>query len=626
MKVKEALLLKKTEGRRITKVEESDDSKLAMLFEKWRESERNYLQYLEEVTSDPRGEQEKLLEHILRKNASTHYLQQFRLNGATDVNTFRQLMPVSDYDSICPFIERIAEGDKAPLLSADPVTELLPSSGTTGGVSKLFPVTEEDKNLRFLIWSMSRPVLNKYLPGLEQGKCTFFYFALPGWKTKGGVLRQSAVTSFVLSRNFRQRPFDPTYRLTSPDEVILSQNHEESTYCHLLCALLQREEVLRLGDIYASGLMRAIQNLIDWWPEICEDVAKGTLSESKVHNSTAVREAVQPYLRADPELAEFIRQECLKKSWGGIIRRLWPNCKVVDTVCTGPMAAYIPILNHYSDNLPLICSQLYAASEGYFGLNLNPTCLPGEICYTLLPTIAYYEFIPISTEADDAETILDLSSLQESQEYELLVTTVSGLCRFRIGDVLKVVGFYNATPIFQFVRRIKALLTVDTDKTDEIDLLRAVNTAAKLLQDKLRLRLQDFTSTVDVSTAPPHYVFFLELRNDEQSVEGNIPAELLEECCTLGELSLSAIYRRNRAHKRIGSLELRMVRKGTFDRLAQLAFGRGCTPAQYKTVRALDPKQSAQLEILADGLVQQYTCKSCPPLPLSYADASILAS
>ncbi|KAL2612667.1 hypothetical protein R1flu_024359 [Riccia fluitans] len=218
------------------------------------------------------------------------------------------------------------------MFHADPVTELLPSSGTTGGVSKLFPVTEEDKNLRFLIWSMSRPVLNKYLPGLEQGKCTFFYFALPGWKTKGGVLRQSAVTSFVLSRNFRQRPFDPTYRLTSPDEVILSQNHEESTYCHLLCALLQREEVLRLGDIYASGLVRAIQNLIDWWPEICEDVAKGTLSESKVHNSTAVREAVPPYLRADPELAEFIRQECSKKSWGGIIRRLWPNCKVVDTL------------------------------------------------------------------------------------------------------------------------------------------------------------------------------------------------------------------------------------------------------------------------------------------------------
>jgi len=38
---------------------------------------------------------------------------------------------------------------------------------------------------------------------------------------------------------------------------------------------------------------------------------------------------------------------------------------------------------------------MYASSECYFGLNLNPMCKPGDVAYTLIPTMCYFEFLPL---------------------------------------------------------------------------------------------------------------------------------------------------------------------------------------------------------------------------------------
>ncbi|GMQ01046.1 hypothetical protein CsSME_00047840 [Camellia sinensis var. sinensis] len=58
----------------------------------------------------------------------------------------------------------------------------------------------------------------------------------------------------------------------------------------------------------------------------------------------------------------------------------------------GAMAQYIPTLDYYS-GLPLACT-IYATSECYFGLNLNPMSKPSEVSYTIMPNMAYFEFLP----------------------------------------------------------------------------------------------------------------------------------------------------------------------------------------------------------------------------------------
>jgi auxin responsive GH3 family protein len=77
---------------------------------------------------------------------------------------------------------------------------------------------------------------------------------------------------------------------------------------------------------------------------------------------------------------------------------------------------------------------MYASSECYFGLNLNPLCDPSEVSYTLIPTMAYFEFLPLnkidenadSISATEQEHLVDLVDVELGQEYELVVTTYAG--------------------------------------------------------------------------------------------------------------------------------------------------------------------------------------------------------
>jgi GH3 auxin-responsive promoter len=47
------------------------------------------------------------------------------MNGATDRETFKARIPIVTYEDLKPEIKRIAEGDKSPILAADPISEFL---------------------------------------------------------------------------------------------------------------------------------------------------------------------------------------------------------------------------------------------------------------------------------------------------------------------------------------------------------------------------------------------------------------------------------------------------------------------------------------------------------------------
>ncbi|KAK8693124.1 hypothetical protein V6N13_070718 [Hibiscus sabdariffa] len=110
---------------------------------------------------------------------------------------------------------------------------------------------------------------------------------------------------------------------------------------------------------------------------------------------------------------------------------------------------------------------MYASSECYFSLNPNPMCKPIEVAYTIMPNVPYFEFLPLESSASG---LFDLFDVKVGKEYELIITTYVGLCRYRVGDVLRVIGFHNAAPQFPFVKRKNMLLSIESYKTDEAEL------------------------------------------------------------------------------------------------------------------------------------------------------------
>ncbi|KAM3395430.1 indole-3-acetic acid-amido synthetase GH3.6 [Capsicum galapagoense] len=578
------------------------------------ENNKKLLEFFEDITSNADDVQKKVLNEILSRNAGVEYLIRHGLIGNTDYDNFKKIMPVVSYEDIKPDIDRIADGDRSSIFCSQPISEFLTSSGTSGGERKLMPTVEEELGRRSLLYSLLMPVMDRFIPDLQKGKGMYFLFIKSEAKTPGGLLARPVLTSYYKSSYFKKRPYDPYTNYTSPNETILCLDSYQSMYSQMLCGLCQNTEVLRVGAVFASGFIRAIRFLEKHWPILCHDIRTGTLSSQIT--DPLVRESVMKILKPNPKLAEFIEIECSKESWKGIIPRLWPNTKYVDVIVTGTMSQYIPTLNYYGNDLPLVCT-MYASSECYFGINLNPLCKPCEVAYTLIPTMGFFEFLPVAREDEgpekskpyDKNDLVDLVDVKLGHEYELVVTTYAGLYRYRVGDILKVAGFKNKAPQFHFVCRKNVALSIDSDKTDEVELHDAVLKASTHLLP-FEASLTEYTSYADTSTSPGHYVLYWEI-SYKNSDETLIPTSVFEDCCLTIEESLNSVYRQCRvSDKSISPLEIKVVENGTFDKLMDYAICNGASINQYKAPRCV--KYAPIIELLNSRVVSSYFSPKYP--------------
>ncbi|GER42162.1 auxin-responsive GH3 family protein [Striga asiatica] len=567
------------------------------------EKDAKALEFIEEMTRNADSVQENVLAQILARNAETEYLKGFNLNGATDRDTFKSKIPIVSYEDLQPLIQRIANGDRSPILSAHPVSEFLTSSGTSAGERKLMPTIKEELDRRQLLYSLLMPVMNLYVKGLDKGKGLYFLFIKSETQTPSGLPARPVLTSYYKSDHFRTRPHDPFNVYTSPNEAILCPDSFQSMYTQMLCGLYEREQVLRVGAVFASGLLRAIRFLQLNWARLADDIRSGSLHPDIT--DPTIRAHMARFMKPDPNLADFISRECSLENWERIIPRIWPNTKYLDVIVTGAMAQYIPTLDYYSGGLPKACT-MYASSECYFGLNLNPMCKPSEVSYTIMPNMAYFEFIPHG-ESGPARPV-DLACVEVGKEYELVITTYAGLYRYRVGDILRVTGFHNSAPQFRFVRRKNVLLSIDSDKTDEAELQSAVESASKLLR-AFDASVAEYTSYADTSTIPGHYVVYWELLAKDPV---NSPSrEVLDRCCLAMEESLNSVYRQCRvADSSIGPLEIRVVRSGTFEELMDYAISRGASINQYKAPRCVS--YTPFKELLDSRVVSAHFSPSLP--------------
>uniref|UniRef100_A0A0D3CPA8 Uncharacterized protein n=1 Tax=Brassica oleracea var. oleracea TaxID=109376 RepID=A0A0D3CPA8_BRAOL len=376
----------------------------------------------------------------------------------------------------------------------------------------------------------------RHVEGVEKGKGMVFLLTGHETRTPGGLPIEPGTSWYLKSDYFKNRPSNWFYSYTSPDEIMLGSDLKQNLYCHLLCGLVQRDEVVRISSTFASGMVRVIKVLEDSWKELCLNIRSGYLSEwitdSGCRNAVSMVLGGQPR----PNLSDEIESICSQKSWKGIMKKLWPQTKYIEAIVTGSMVQYIPMLEHYCSDLPVV-STIYASSESIFGINTYPLCKPEDISYTLMPNISYFEFIPM--EGDNGD-VLDLADVKLGSSYKLLVTNLWGLYRMRIGDMVKVTGFYNKAPRFRFLGRENALLSIDTDRTNEEYLFKAIN-RAKLVLESSDLRLVDFTSYADISSSDPgHYVIYWEVNVKNEDMKNlQFYKKTFLECCSVWRIHLT---------------------------------------------------------------------------------------
>jgi auxin responsive GH3 family protein/jasmonic acid-amino synthetase len=426
----------------------------------------------------------------------------------------------------------------------------------------------------------------------------------------------------------------------SPDEVVFAAaDFAQSLYCHLLCGLLFAGEVRTVFAMFGHNLVLAFQTLERAWEDLCHDIRHGALSPARV-TEPALRRAVSALLAPpNPALADEVARRCAEAAlsdWCGVVPALWPNARYVHTIVTGSMQHYVRKIRHYAGGLPLVAMD-YGASEGMVGANVEPEVPPDSATFAVVPDIAYFEFIPLKTNdgsgacgntgTSNAEADpVGLTEVTVGEHYEVVMTTFAGtfmnvryipcnasyagtlkwhagLYRYRLGDVVKVAGFYNSTPKLKFVSRgaIGPTLSINVDKNTEKDVQLAVDGAAEILAARnTSLEVADYTSHADVSSDPGHYVVFWEL-------SGEADDDVLQRCCDeLDRRFVDAGYVSSRKTRAVGPLELRVLRRGTFQKVLHHCLSLGAPANQFKLPRCVARSNSGVLQVLSDNAIKLF--------------------
>ncbi|CAL5400131.1 unnamed protein product [Camellia sinensis] len=518
------------------------------------------IEEFEMLTKDAERVQKETLQKILEENGSAEYLKKWGLNGRTDHESFKAFVPLVTHKDLEPYIQRMVDGDTSPILTGKPITTISLSSGTTQGKPKFVSFNNELMESTMQIYKTSFAFRNREFP-IGNGKALQFIYSSKQFKTKGGLATGTATTNVFSGSLFKNTMKAMRTQCCSPDEVIFGPDFQQSLYCHLLSGLIYRNEVQVVSFTFAHSIVYAFRTFEQVWEELCTDIREGVLTSQIIIPS--IRTAMSKLLKPNPELADKIHKKCSRLSnWYGLIPKLFPNAKYIYGIMTGSMEPYLKKLRHYAGELPLLSAD-YGSSEGWIGANVNPKLPPELATFAVLPNIGYFEFIP------NPKTV-GLTEVKVGEEYEIILTTFAGLYRYRPGDVVKVVGFHNSTPELQFICRSNLLLTINIDKNTEKDLQLSVEAAGKLFSNE-KLEVVDFTSHVDLSTDPGHYVICWE-------VSGEAGDDLLRECCNCLDRSFVDVgYVGSRKVKTIGALELRVLKRGTFQKILEHYVGLGAT-------------------------------------------------
>jgi phenylacetate-coenzyme A ligase PaaK-like adenylate-forming protein len=128
---------------------------------------------------------------------------------------------------------------------------------------------------------------------------------------------------------------------------------------------------------------------------------------------------------------------------------------------------------------------------------------PEQTDYLIFPDCGFYEFIPVDGSSDRP---LFMHELEEGKLYEIVVTNMSGLYRYKIRDIIRVTRFEGETPYIEFVYRADQITNLCGIHLNGEHLKAAVEKTGK----ELGIRITDYSIYADSDARPPRLELFFE--------------------------------------------------------------------------------------------------------------------
>lgn len=188
------------------------------------------------------------------------------------------------------------------------------------------------------------------------------------------------------------------------------------------------------------------------------------------------------------------------------IHKLWHNLEVYfyGGVSIKPYESYFK--EKFNGDLKLW--QTYNASEGFFGLQTENYADGMSLLYHL---DNYFEFIRYSDVNAQKPDIIGLNEIELGGVYELVITNLSGLYRYRMGDLLKIV---NLNPLrFEIVGRTKNSINIFGEEL----MVNNTEQAIAELNKEMNFMIKDYTvaPVVEGNTGYHHWLIEFNTKPDD---------------------------------------------------------------------------------------------------------------
>jgi hypothetical protein len=528
----------------------------------------------EEQCRDPRAAQEKLLRHILEKNKDTVFGKKHGFARIKTTTTFQRRVPISSYEDLKPYIDAELRGQPGQLTAERPILFAM-TSGTTGD-SKYIPVTPESRKAKADLMKVWLSAFYKDHPEIFSGRVLSIVSPEVEERAPDGT-----PCGAESGHAYRNIPAAIRQLYACPYEVFEIEDYESRYYTILRMTAVQSLSLI--ATVNPSTLLVLCERLGQQTPSIIRDVRHGGLSQSfKVPEQ--IREKLADHLKPDPERADELQRLAARNGRKLVPKAVWPKLAAIACWQGGGAEAYLEKLKPcFPENIP-IRDLGYLASEQRGSVPLVDDSAAGVLAIAT----NVYEFFPAEKDRKPRRTeLLTVDEVELGKRYRVYVTTLGGLYRYDMSDIVEVVALHGKTPTIRFVQKTKGMVSFTGEKLSEAQVMAAVEHAFGSVKGGY-----EFISAVgEMNGHAPHYAFLTEF--------AKVPGQpRLREIARALDESLSGQneeYASKRKSLRLDAPVIRVVKRGEFDRYRKRKVAdEGRPDGQFKILHLTDDPEFAK--------------------------------
>jgi hypothetical protein len=459
----------------------------------------------------------KILQSLIEKNKSTEFGIEHNFATLKNYADFSTKIKPRFYEDFIPYIEKIKKGELNILATKSPLY-LLMTSGTTAGT--------------------------KYIP-----------------ISKSGIKNQiNAAMKLLCFHSFHQG-----YADFMDYKMIFLQGSPELNYEYAI-------PTGRLSGVVYHHIPRFFQrnklpsyttNIIANWQEKVDKIVDETITED-----ISILGGIPPWC-----IQYF--EKLILQSKAKNLKSLFPNLTIY---IYGGLD-----FNSYREKMKQLlgtnvsCLQTFPASEGFFGIQDMPY---SDDLLLLVNQGIFYEFISQAEIEKEIPESLTLKDISLNTPYELMVTTDSGLWRYRMGDLVQFTSFSPYR--LRVVGRTSQFISAFGEHVIGSEIEKVMQAAIL----EFNLDIEDYHVCPNVEEK--HYEWYIEL-NEKMKIKNEQLIDFLD----LNLSNLNKYYAHLLNGQIINSCKIILLKNGSF---ADLRGKQGKEGGQNKVIRlSNDQKFASQL-------------------------------